>query len=367
MPMPEKLGLPEFKRRLVAGSFPEFPCLATALKGLQFVQADPIRSPARAQDLMLRQRVAGYAAGELERRFPELEAEEGYLFAYGFMRPEIWRDLRWRPRGAALTKLEREVLAMVGELGEVHPRGLDETFGRRTVKNYWGGKSQATKRILEDLHHHGFLRVSRREKGVRVYQVPDDADEGETDPRQRYARLALTTARVFGPTSKRFLINELAALRHLVPKRGEREKAVDDLVASGQLAELEVEGVTYLWIRDQWPAPGEVADRARLLAPFDPLVRNRQRFEQVWGWPYRFEAYLPAARRERGYYAMPLLWRDEVIGWANAKGEGERLVVEMGFVDKRPRAKAFRLAIEAEVEAMTTFLGLASGAWELKG
>ena len=366
MPIPEKLGLPEFKRRLVAGSFPEFSGLAAALKGLQFVQADPIRSPARAQDLMLRQRVAGYQVGELEWRFPDLEAEEGFLFAYGFMRPEIWRDLRWRPRATALTKLEREVLAVVGELGEVHPRGLVEKFGRRTVKNYWGGKSQATKRILEDLHHHGFLRVSRREKGVRVYQVPDDADEEETDPVRRYARLALTTARVFGPTSKRFLISELAGLRHLIPKRGEREKAVDDLVASGQLAELAVEGITYLWIPDQWQQ-GEVTERARLLAPFDPLVRNRQRFEQVWGWPYRFEAYLPAARRERGYYAMPMLWRDEVIGWANAKVEGKRLTVEMGYVDKRPRAKAFRLAIEAEVEAMTTFLGLESGAWELKG
>ncbi|MFT5498587.1 MAG: hypothetical protein ACI9TH_004002, partial [Kiritimatiellia bacterium] len=210
---PEKLGLQAFKRRLVAGSFPQFSSLAAALEGLQFVQADPIRAPARAQDLMLRQRVAAYQAAELERTFPELDAEEGYLFAYGFMRPEVWRDLRWRPR-AKLTKLEREVLATVAELGEVHPRGLDERFGKRSVENYWGGKSQVTKRILENLHHHGFLRVSRREKGVRVYSVPEEAEEHETDPGQRYARLALTTAQVFGPTPKRFLISELGSQRH---------------------------------------------------------------------------------------------------------------------------------------------------------
>lgn len=84
------------------------------------------------------------------------------------------------------------------------------------------------------------------------------------------------------------------------------------------------------------------------------------------GWRYRFEAYVPEARRERGYYAMPLLWQEDVIGWANAKIDGERLNVGIGTVGKRPRAKAFRSAVEAEVEAMTTFLGLESGSWELE-
>ncbi len=360
----EKLGLKEFRRRLVSGSFPAFSDLAAGLEGLHFVQADPIRAPARAQDLILRQRVAGYQAGELETQFPTLNAEEGFLFAYGFMKPEVWRDLRWRSR-AKLTKLEREVLAAVTELGEAHPRGLDERFGKRSVRNYWGGKSQQTKRVLEDLHHCGYLRVSRREKGVRVYQVPEDSETYEADPVRRFARLALATTHVFGPTSKRFLVSELGGFRHLIPKRAEREKVVDDLVASGQLSVLEVEGVSYLWIRDEWQSK-DVPDRARILAPFDPLVRNRPRFEQVWGWPYRFEAYVPAAKRERGYYAMPLLWRDDVIGWANARVEGSRLRVAVGYAKKQPSSKAYRHAIESEVEAMTTFLGLKSGAWELE-
>ncbi|EWS60580.1 hypothetical protein Y695_04569 [Hydrogenophaga sp. T4] len=54
----------------------------------------------------------------------------------------------------------------------------------------------------------------------------------------------------------------------------------------------------------------------RLLAPFDPVVWDRDRFERLWDWAYRFEAYTPPAKRVRGYYAMPLLWRDQVIGWA---------------------------------------------------
>jgi uncharacterized protein YcaQ len=66
MTTPEKFSLEEFKGRLVTGSFPEYSNLADAVNGLQFVQADPIRSPARAQDLILRQRIVSYQVGELE-------------------------------------------------------------------------------------------------------------------------------------------------------------------------------------------------------------------------------------------------------------------------------------------------------------
>lgn len=359
----EKLDLEDFKRRLVTGSFPEFSDLSAALLGMRFVQADPIRSPARAQDLVLRQRVLGYKAADLEKSFPRLSVEEGYLFAYGFTTPEIWRDLRWRPR-EKLEKLEREILKAVDEMGEVHPRDLDERFGKQSVENYWGGKSQVTKRVLEDLHHHGFLRVSRRDKGVRVYQVPSAPDVEENSSFQRYCNLALATAYVFGPTSRRFLMAELRAQGHLLSQRKQREQAIGSLLESGKLQEVEVEGVRYIWIRKAWQEDA-VPDRVRILAPFDPLVRNRARFEQAWGWTYRFEAYVPAAKRQRGYYAMPLLWNAAVIGWANAKVVDGHLDVEFGYIGKRPRSKAFRFLAEAEVEAMALFLGLESGSWKI--
>lgn len=330
---------------------------------MRFVQADPIRSPARAQDLVLRQRVDGYSAGDLEKSFPQLDAEEGFLFAYGFMTPDLWRDVRAQPH-SKLSKLDREVLKAVAKKGEAHPRDLDEQFGKRSVENYWGGKSQATKRILEDLHDQGLLRVSRRDKGVRVYQVPPAVEKKVRSPQQRFSNLAMATAHAFGPTSRRFLISELRYHRDLLPNRRDREKVVDSLIASGQLAEMEVEGVRYIWIRDEWQKQ-EVPQKVRILAPFDPLVRDRARFEQAWGWMYRFEAYVSASKRERGYYAMPLLWNEKVIGWANAKVEVARLKVEFGYVKKCPRAKVFRSLAEAEVEAMATFLGLESGAWDL--
>ncbi len=68
----------------------------------------------------------------------------------------------------------------------------------------------------------------------------------------------------------------------------------------------------------------------RLLAPFDPVVWDRRRFELLWGWAYRFEAYTPAPKRIRGYYAMPLLWRDQVIGWGNLAVQDGALQTELG-------------------------------------
>ena len=58
-------------------------------------------------------------------------------------------------------------------------------------------------------------------------------------------------------------------------------------------------------------------DVVRLLAPFDPVVWDRRRFELLWGWAYRFEAYTPVSQRKLGYLALPLLWRDRVVGWGN--------------------------------------------------
>ena len=93
------------------------------------------------------------------------------------------------------------------------------------------------------------------------------------------------------------------------------------------------------------------------LAPFDPVVHDRRRFEHLWGWAYRFEAYTPAKKRVRGYYAMPLLWRDAVIGWANATFEDGQLDAEIGFAARRPRGAAFRRELDRELTRLERFLG----------
>jgi uncharacterized protein YcaQ len=111
-----------------------------------------------------------------------------------------------------------------------------------------------------------------------------------------------------------------------------------------------------------------------LLAPFDPVVHDRSRFELLWGWVYRFEAYTPAPKRKLGYYALPLLWRDRVIGWGNLALKSDTvpkynlgtrtrmgtraLTVELGYVaGAPPRDRAFKRELEAELERMRAFLG----------
>jgi hypothetical protein len=100
-------------------------------------------------------------------------------------------------------------------------------------------------------------------------------------------------------------------------------------------------------------------DTVRLLAPFDPAVHDRTRFELLWNWIYRFEAYTPASKRKLGYYAMPLLWRERVIGWANLSVRNGELEIDIGYVASQPpRERMFHRELEAEIERMRDFLRL---------
>ena len=94
----------------------------------------------------------------------------------------------------------------------------------------------------------------------------------------------------------------------------------------------------------------------RFLAPFDPVVWDRARFEVLWGWTYRFEAYTPGHKRKLGYYALPLLWGEHVIGWANANVVAGKLRVTAHYRGARPRDAEFAAAVESERDRLRTFL-----------
>lgn len=97
----------------------------------------------------------------------------------------------------------------------------------------------------------------------------------------------------------------------------------------------------------------------RLLTPFDPVVWDRRRFEILWGWSYRFEAYTPAPKRKLGYYALPLLWRDRVTGWGNLSVRDGVLASDFGYSSGRaPRDAAFRAGLDAELSRIRRFLAL---------
>src|SRR6185503_15210747 len=132
-PMP--MTLDDLRRFTVARNFPKPTTLNNALQRMGFVQADPIRSPARAQDLTLRHRVKDYRAGDLERRYRSLDVEEDFFVNYGFVPGSVHALMHPRKLVPARTRHERALLAFVGERGTVHPREVDDHFSRGTVTN----------------------------------------------------------------------------------------------------------------------------------------------------------------------------------------------------------------------------------------
>lgn len=335
--------------------------LKNAVARLKFVQADPIRSPARAQDLILRQRVENYRAGDLELHYLTLNLEEDVLYAYGFLHRDVWRLLHPR-KTVDLPEFERKVLETIEKLGEIHPAELGTHFGRERVVNAWGGYSKATTRALENLHYRGLLRIARRANGIRVYEVapskPPMLSSAEQIPlNERLRKLILVISNIFAPVTERCLQESLSLVRRSLPSPPANTKTIiAELLASGELEKQTIDGMGYL--SPSGSLIEEVPRTVRFLAPFDPLVWDRRRFEHFWGWAYRFEAYVPLAKRQRGYYAMPMLWGDDIIGWANAKVHKAVLNVDVGFVEKVPTESDFSAELDGEIERLETFLNL---------
>jgi len=438
------ITLDDLRRSTVGRNFFKPTTVKRALHRMGFVQADPIRAPARAQDLILRHRVKNYRAGDLERRYATLDIEEDVFVNYGYVTRSLHALMHPRsdsrvpaedvgsPWPSAQKKQAQLLLEFVRERGAVHPREVDEYFSHGKVRNYWGGSSNATTHLLDAMHYRGMLRVVRREKGIRIYTTHDPAprgaepgpgarpestqtlpagrsprrtsggraevptDAGERRPRigglidsggraeapidaaERRVRidaLVDVVVRIYAPLPGPSLSFFVRRLRYAVPQwRDELKSALQR--AKERLSHARVDPtlprygtdlmppgcdrVDWFWPADENATGHSAQDTVRLLAPFDPVVHDRARFELLWGWVYRFEAYTPVPKRKLGYYAMPLVWRDRVIGWANLSVKNGEIESEFGYVESPLRDRAFKRELEAELDRMRAFLGLES-------
>jgi uncharacterized protein YcaQ len=345
---------------IVSSLFPPT-TLKRAIERLGFVQADPIRAPARAQDLTLRHRVKDYRAGDLERRYASLGIEEDFLINYGFVTSRVFAlmhpraDLLHWPPGRR-RKVEA-LLAFVRERGRVHPREADAHFAHGRVTNYWGGSSSATTHMLEDMHYRSLLRIAGREQGIRIYAVHEHDSEpsAAADRARRVDALIDILVRKYAPLPGPSLSYTLNRLRYAVPQWPRDLKAGLER-ARQRLTHARVDGVDWYGPAGERMAGFVAPDVVRLLAPFDPVVWDRRRFELFWGWAYRFEAYTPVSKRQRGYYALPMLWRDRVIGWGNLALKDGQVHADFGYVTGPPRERAFKRALEAELDRIRRFL-----------
>lgn len=357
--------LADLRRYAISRSLFKPTTLPAAIRRLGFVQVDPIRAPARAQDLTLRHRVADYRAGDLERRYARLAIEEDVLVNYGFMPRATHALMHPRtPRSewtAARWKQAHAVLDFVRDRGVVHPREVDTQFAHGKTTNGFGGAGNASTQLLDAMHYRGMLRVARREGGVRLYAVRE-AGDALVAPHDAQDALVDVIVGKYAPLPAASLGQLLSYLGGGAPQWVHLRSAALTR-ARQRLAHTTVDGVDWYWPTDERPMSRRYAidGRVRLLAPFDPIVWDRRRFEAFWGWAYRFEAYTPAPRRLRGYYALPLLWRDAVIGWGNLSLDVKGVLnAEIGYVaGHAPRNAVFRGELEAELERMRVFLGAA--------
>jgi uncharacterized protein YcaQ len=358
------LSLGQLRRYAIARSLFQATSVPRAIARLGFLQADPMRAPARAQDLILAQRVGGYRAGELERRYPRLAVEEASFINYGFL-PRASLALvhprgeprAWNAWDAVTQARAQEVLAFVRRQGRTHPRDVQAHFSHGRIKR-WGTMNAGT-HLLDGLHYRGLLRVARREAGTRVYQATSDAPHDESPDARlaRAGRLLDIVVQLYAPLPAASLGYLCGLLRYAVPYLASEVRQLQER-ARDRYDHARVDGVLWFWPQGESPraARHEVDDRLRFLAPFDPVVWDRRRFRLFWGWEYKLEAYVPASKRQRGHYAMPVLWGEHVLGWANLKVVDGRLRHELGFVGARPRGRAFQRALDDALQRMQEFL-----------
>ena len=361
--MADSITLDELRRFTVARNFFQPTTLKHALHKMGFVQADPIRAPARAQDLILRHRVNNYKAGDLERRYAALDVEEDFFINYGYVSRTLYSLMH--PRANTLAARDRKrarlLLDFVRARGSVHPREVDEYFAHGKVTNYWGGSSNATTHLMDAMHYRGLLRVLRREKGIRIYAVREHGPLklSSLERRERIDALVDTVVRIYAPLPASSLSYYVRRLRYAAPQ-WTRDFGAALARAKKRLRRVSA-GVDWYFPVGEEIVPEDTGfnqDVVRLLAPFDPLVHDRARFELLWGWQYRFEAYTPVAKRKLGCYAMPLLWRDRVVGWANLAVKNGALECDIGYVGSRPSERAFERELKAELDRIRYFLGL---------
>jgi uncharacterized protein len=358
------ITLEALRRYAVARTFFAPVSLPAAMERLGFVQADPIRAPARAQDLTLRHRVKGYVAGDLEKRYAEVGVEEDFFVNYGFLprgKQALMHPRTGLPWAEGRKAMADAVLDFVRDRGVVHPREVDRHFSYGRVRNWFGGSTNAGTKLLDEMHFRGLLRVTGRVSGTRTYAVVDHLPDTMADPEERMDALVDVIVQKYAPLPELSLRELIRNLRGGAPQ-WEAQRPAAFVRAKARLASAVVGGVTWYWPTGESPGAKRHAavalnDTVRLLAPFDPLVWDRRRFELFWGWAYRFEAYTPAAKRVRGYYALPLLWRDQVIGWGNLAIKAGKLEAVLGYITgKAPADRAFHTALDEELERMRRFL-----------
>lgn len=309
--------------------------LTRLLDKIALLQIDSVNVAVRAHYMPMFSRLGPYdmdllhrAAGRAPRRVFEYWAHVA-----SFVRTDMYPALRFRMREAHLhawgdiKRLKRErpdfmdrVLDDVRERGPLTARQIEDDAPRD--RSHWGWNWSDVKEALEFLFLSGAVSASgRTSQFERLYDVTDrvipEAFFNAPEMSKPEAHLALVRAAAIahgvatGPCLRDYFRTQPSATK----------TAIGELVEEGELIPVEIEG---------WNRPGYLHRDARLprrmrasalLSPFDPLIFERTRLEQLFGFDYRIEIYVPAPKRVYGYYVFPFLYGDRLVARVDLKSD----------------------------------------------
>ncbi|MCW2767912.1 MAG: hypothetical protein JWO11_3871 [Nocardioides sp.] len=344
------------------------------------LQVDSVNVLQRAHFMPLYARMGPYDVGLL-RRATEAKPRrvvEYWAHVQAFMPVDLWPVMQHRmakyraQRGKwsfvdADPELEENLLAEVRDRGASTARDLDDGLPR--TKEHWGWNWSETRKVLDFLFMAGDLAVAGRNSQFEIlYDLPERVLPADVlarpTPSVDEANLELVRrAAVSHGVATAQCLRDYYRMRtdHVQP-------AIRALVEAGELVPVTIDG----WKRPAYlhrdaRVPRRVNARA-LLSPFDPVVWERERTERLFDFRYRIEIYTPAEKRIHGYYVLPFLLRDRIVGRVDLKADRKagRLVVKAAYAEPgAPDDTASELS--AELRALAGWLNLAGVSIEPRG
>ena len=355
--------------------------LLRLVEKLGFVQVDSINTVERAHHHILFSRSQTYRQAQLAR----LIEREAQLFEnwthdaaiipsrfYPFWRERFARERlrlveRWRTwRREGFEGYLSQVRERIAREGPLMARDFGED-GKKNSGGWWDWHPEKT--ALEYLWRTGALAVARREAFQKVYDLPERvipeqhraAEPSQEDfldwkCRSALERLCFATSGELAAFWGSLSPAETKAWCQREEGRSIRQVAVEP--AEGGKPRL---AYAPLEVLDRLNALPEPPPRIRALNPFDPLIRDRGRLERLFGFRYRIEVFVPAAKRQFGYYVFPLLEGDRFIGRLDMKherqGDGALRVTGLWLEPKVKLSKGRRDRLEAELKRVARFVG----------
>ena len=342
--------------------------LRRVLDRIGLIQIDSVNVLVRSQELPLFARLGPHPRTLIDDATADGELFEYWVHEASHVRTEHHHLYRWKMRAPhrwpAFRRLTEtrgdfieQVYRQVADIGPVVAGDLKQRVGKKgTWWDYDDGKI-----ALEALFHEGRLTAWRRPNDfARVYDVTERVLPPEVLARpalpehEARTELLALAARYHGIGT----LKDLADYHRMLPTAC--RPALAELVEDGRLVPVTVEGWTeQAYLDPDASTPRRVPARA-LLSPFDPVVWNRERALRLFGFHYRIEIYTPAPKRRYGYYVLPFLLGDEIVGRVDLKADraSSTLLVQAAWAEPGVPADHAAAELHAELASMAGWLGL---------